>query len=213
LEEGLGIKAFDYYGLAEIGPTFASECEMQSGLHWSEDLHVIEVIDPETKEPVGEGERGVLVMTHLAKHATPMIRYWTNDIVSVTNEPCPCGRTHARSMGGILGRADDMIIYMGTNFYPMQVEQVVRGFEEVTLEYRIRLTQDEHRKRHLCTVVLEHHPHIPKGALDALRSRVEKALHAELMFTPQIEFVASGTLERTAFKAKRVDDQRTPVIG
>ena len=121
IEIGLGIDAYDYYGLAEIGPTFASECTHKTGLHWSEDLHLIEVIDPETKEPVPEGEIGILVITHLERGATPMIRYWTNDLVRLDPSPCPCGRTHARSPGGILGRADDMIVFMGVNFYPMQV--------------------------------------------------------------------------------------------
>jgi phenylacetate-CoA ligase len=208
LEEGLGIKAYDYYGLAEIGPTFASECIAQAGLHWSEDLHLIEVIDPNTKEPVPEGERGVLVITHLAKQATPMIRYWTNDIVSVTTEPCPCGRTHARSPGGILGRADDMIIFMGTNFYPMQVEQVVRSFKELTPEYRIRLWTDAERQRDVCTIVVELTQELPPTSRNALHERLTYSLRSTLAFAPQIEFVSKDTLERTAFKARRVEEKR-----
>ncbi len=208
LEEGLGIKAYDYYGLAEIGPTFTSECVAQAGLHWSEDLHLIEVIDPDTKEPVSEGERGVLVITHLAKTATPMIRYWTNDLVSVTTEPCACGRTHARSVGGILGRADDMIIFMGTNFYPMQVEQVVRSFKELTPEYRIRLWTDTERKRDVCAVVVELVEELPPDCRDVLHERLKSLLRTALAFTPQVEFAPKDTLERTAFKARRVEERR-----
>jgi phenylacetate-CoA ligase len=208
LEEGLGIKAYDYYGLAEIGPTFASECVAQAGLHWSEDLHLIEVIDPDTQEPVAEGERGVLVITHLAKTATPMIRYWTNDVVSITTEPCVCGRTHARSVGGILGRADDLVIFMGTNFYPMQVEQVVRSFKELTPEYRIRLWTDTERKRDVCTVIVELIEELPTDQRNALHERLRSLLRTALAFTPLVEFVPKDTLERTAFKARRVEERR-----
>ena len=208
LEEGLGIKAYDYYGLAEIGPTFTSECTAQAGLHWSEDLHLIEVIDPDTMEPVPEGEQGVLVITHLAKQATPMIRYWTNDIVSLTTEPCSCGRTHARSVGGILGRADDMIIFMGTNFYPMQIEQVVRSFRELTPEYRILLSTDEERKRDVCTIVVEPAGSLPDTCESVLKNKLVVALSEDLSFTPGVEFVGTGSLERTAFKARRVEENR-----
>lgn len=110
IEDGLGIKAHDYYGLGEIGPTFASEFYQWAGLHWAEDHVLIEVIDPLTKEPCAPGEPGVPVLTHLTKEVAPMIRYWSDDIACLDPEPCACGRTHARSPGGILGRADDLII-------------------------------------------------------------------------------------------------------
>ena len=209
IEEGLGIDAFDYYGLAEIGPTFASECVRKTGLHWSEDLHLIEVIDPETKEPVPEGEMGILVITHLERCATPMIRYWTNDLVRLDSAPCPCGRTHARSPGGILGRADDMIIFMGVNFYPMQVEQVVRSFDGLSSEYRIRLAHDAPSHRDTCTILVElAQQGVSHGQMLALQEKVATALREALAVRPEVEFVTQGTLERTAFKAKRVEETR-----
>ena len=209
IERGLGINAYDYYGLAEIGPTFASECTHKAGLHWSEDLHVIEVIDPETKESVPEGEVGVLVITHLERSATPMIRYWTNDLVRLDRSPCPCGRTHARSPEGILGRADDMIVFMGVNFYPMQVEQVVRSFEELSPEYRIQLTHDTSTYRDICTILVElEQGEMPQERVSTLRTKVVNVLRGTLGFRPEVEFVDQGTLERTAFKAKRVIEER-----
>ena len=209
IERGLGIDAYDYYGLAEIGPTFASECAHKTGLHWSEDLHLIEVIDPETKQPVAEGEVGVLVITHLERRATPMIRYWTNDLVRLDRSLCPCGRTHARSPEGILGRADDMIVFMGVNFYPMQVEQVVRSFEELNPEYRIRLTHDTSTHRDICTIVVElEQKETFEEQVPVLQLRTVDALREALGFQPEVEFVAQGTLERTAFKAKRVIEER-----
>ena len=209
IERGLGIDAYDYYGLAEIGPTFASECTHKTGLHWSEDLHLIEVIDSETKEPVPEGEVGILVITHLERSATPMIRYWTNDLVRLDPSPCPCGRTHARSPEGILGRADDMIVFMGVNFYPMQVEQVVRSFEELSPEYRIRLTHDTATHRDICTISVElEQEEMSQEQGTMLREKTANALRETLGFRPAVEFVHQGTLERTAFKAKRVIEER-----
>ena len=209
IEGGLGIDAYDYYGLAEIGPTFASECTHKTGLHWSEDLHLIEVIDPETKAPVPEGEVGILVITHLERSTTPMIRYWTNDLVRLDPARCPCGRTHARSPGGILGRADDMIVFMGVNFYPMQVEQVVRSFEELSPEYRIQLTHDASTRRDICTILVElEHEEMPQEQVSTLQAKAVNALRETLGFRPEVEFVRQGTLERTAFKAKRIIEER-----
>ena len=206
IEEGLGIDAFDYYGLTEIGPTISSECEEKAGLHWVEDHVLIEVINPDTKETCQPGEVGVLVMTHLTKEAVPMIRYWTNDLASLTIEKCACGRTHARSVGGILGRADDMIIYKGAKFYPIQVEKVVRGFSELSDEFRIELTKDERRGTDICTVVVEQLAE--DGEAGLLASGLKKGLKEELLVTPEVAIKPHGSLERTTFKAKRIVDNR-----
>lgn len=206
IEEGLGIDAFDYYGLTEIGPTISSECEEKAGLHWVEDHILIEVIDPDTKESCQPGEVGVLVMTHLTKEAIPMIRYWTNDLASLTTGKCACGRTHARSVGGILGRADDMIIYKGAKFYPIQVEKVVRGFPELSDEFRIELTMDEERRTEICTVVVEASAEDKDRA--SVASRLKKGLKEELLVTPEVAIKPLGSLERTTFKAKRIVDNR-----
>ena len=206
IEEGLGIEAYDYYGLAEIGPTFASECTAQSGLHFAEDHYVIEIVNPETMERCAEGEMGVLVVTHLTREATPMLRYWTNDYARYEPGRCSCGRTHGRAMGGILGRADDMVIYRGAKFYPVQVEKVVRSYRELGDEFLIELRRDETSYAEVCTVVCECVE--PGQERAALEQRLRKDLKEELMVTPEIRIEKFGTLERTTFKAKRIYDKR-----
>ena len=206
IESVLGIEAFDYYGLAEIGPTCASECPEKTGIHWVEDHILVELVNPQTMEWCEPDEAGVLVMTHLTKEATPMIRYWTNDVAKLDVKKCACGRTHAKSPGGILGRADDMIVYRGAKFYPTQVEKVLRGFKELADEYRIELTTDEKRSTNICTIVVECLAEdIDK---DQLEERVRLALREALQVAPAVKFVEFGTLERTTFKAKRIEDKR-----
>ena len=205
IEKGLGIKAFDYYGLAEIGPTIGSECPQKAGIHWVEDHLLLEIIHPETKAPCNPGEVGVLVITHLTKEATPMIRYWTNDLATLDKRKCKCGRTHARSVGGILGRADDMIIYKGAKFYPVQVEKVVRSFSELSDEFCIELTTDPELCTDQCCVIVESHKEEDVARVVSL---LKQGLKDECQVTPEIRCVPFGTLERTTFKAKRIFDKR-----
>jgi phenylacetate-CoA ligase len=205
IEKGLGIEAFDYYGIAEIGPTVASECPAKAGIHWVEDHLLIEVIHQETKKPCNQGEIGVLVITHLTKEATPMIRYWTNDLATLDKRKCKCGRTHARSVGGILGRADDMIIYKGAKFYPVQVEKVVRSFCELSDEFCIELTTDPELHIDRCTVVVEC---LKEQDIPRMNPLLKNGLKEECQVTPEIKFVPFNTLERTTFKAKRIVDKR-----
>jgi len=206
IESRLGIDAYDYYGLAEIGPTCASECEEKSGIHWVEDHLLVEIINPDTHKRCDPGEIGVLVLTHLTKEATPMLRYWTNDLARLTTERCGCGRTHARSEGGILGRADDMIIYKGANFYPTQVEKVIRSFDELDDEFRIRIATDEKTGIDVITVIAEYKNKEVDN--EQFKGKVKQSFREELEVTPGLELVESGTLERTMFKAKRVVDER-----
>jgi phenylacetate-CoA ligase len=206
IEEGLGIDAFDFYGLAEIGPTIASECREKRGIHWCEDHLLMEVVDAETRQPCGEGERGVLVITHLTKEATPMIRYWTDDYARLSWDRCGCGRTHARSEGGILGRADDMVVYRGAKFYPAQVEKIVRGVEALGDEFCIELSTDEGRGTDRCTVVVEVRNEGDDRAV--LTEQLKRSFKEELLVTPSVRFEAYGSLERTTFKAKRIEDRR-----
>jgi phenylacetate-CoA ligase len=205
IEGSLGIDAYDYYGLGEIGPTFASESVAKSGLIWAEDHHIIEVLDPDTKKPVPEGEVGILVITHLTREATPMLRYWTNDYARVVSSPSSCGRTHLRSPGGILGRHDDLVIYRGAKFYPVQVEDVVRSFPELSNEFRIELRTDVATGLDRCVVVAEVASGEVAAAMEtALRDKLKNALQV----TPEVEILASGSFERTTFKAQRFVDNR-----
>ena len=206
IEEGLGIKAHDYYGLAEIGPTFAAECDQQAGIHWAEDHVLVEVFDPETKEPCEPGKPGVLVFTHLTKEVAPMIRYWSNDVGALEMETCRCGRTHARTIGGVFGRSDDLIIYKGAKFYPLQVEKVVRSSTEFSDEFRIELSTDGATGMDVVTVVVELNENVAEseGVKNALKNR----LKGEILVTPAIRCECYGKLERTMFKAKRIVDLR-----
>lgn len=201
IEQGLGVLAFDYYGLAEIGPTFGGECELKAGLHFAEDHVLVECIDPENHRPVGDGQIGVLVFTHLTREATPVLRYWSNDCARLSREPCKCGRTHVRAIGGVLGRQDDLVVFRGAKFYPSQVEKVVRSFPELSDEFRIEIVRRDVGPLVLtCTVVVE--AMVEGGA--SFKTRVQQALRAELGVTTALRMERFGTIERTAFKAKRI---------
>ena len=200
LQEALNVRAYDFYGLAEMGPTFAGECDRQEGLHFAEDHYLVEVLDPETLAPVPEGEVGVLVLTHLTREATPLVRYYTGDLARITKETCSCGRTHLRALGGILGRADDLVVYRGAKFYPSQVEEVVRQFRELGSEYRIEVEEESGVARAVVVVVELAQAKEPPGLAEILRKRLKEALGV----TPGVRFVEPGVLERTSFKAKRV---------
>ena len=144
-------------------------------------------------------------MTHLTKEATPMIRYWSNDLAKIDTKRCKCGRTHARSPGGILGRADDMIIYKGAKFYPVQVEKVVRSCCELSDEFCIEITTEPNTGVDVCTVVVEC---LKEGDMAKVTPQIKQGLREECQVTPYIRFVPFGTLERTTFKAKRIVDKR-----
>ena len=199
LEDGLGIDAFDYYGLAEVGPTFASECEAKAGIHLAEDYVVVECVDPDTRAPVSEGALGVLVFTHLTREATPMIRYWSNDYARLSTERCECGRTHVRAVGGVVGRHDDLVVFRGAKFYPSQVERIVRSFSELGDEFRIELELPDGVLVERCTVVCELREEVP-----GVEPRLAGALRAELGVTPAVRLEPFGHLERSAFKAQRL---------
>jgi len=132
------VRCTNIFGLSEvIGPGVSCECvEERAGSHVNEDHFLPEIVDPETGEPLPEGESGVLVFTTLTKQALPLVRYWTGDITSLRSEPCACGRTLVR-MGLITGRSDDMLIIRGVNVYPTQVEAALLELTELTPNYRI----------------------------------------------------------------------------
>lgn len=200
IEFGLGIEAFDYYGLAEIGPTFASECRAKQGLHFAEDHVLVECVDPETMAAVPDGRLGVLVFTHLTREASPLLRYWSNDYARLTRERCACGRTHLRAVGGIVGRHDNLLIFKGAKFYPSQVEKVVRSVGALGDEFVIEVSRPT-RGAPLdgCVVVVE-----AESLIEPARADLLGRLRAELGVTPGLRVEARGVLERTSFKAKRV---------
>ncbi|MBN2451938.1 MAG: phenylacetate--CoA ligase, partial [Lentisphaeria bacterium] len=139
IEELFGVKAFNSYGLSEMnGPGVAFECECQTGLHLWEDAFLAEIVNPETLQPVAEGDVGELVLTTLDRQAMPILRYRTRDLTRFLPGDCPCGRTHRR-IDRIVGRSDDMFIIKGCNVFPIQIESVLMGIPEVGNDYLIVL--------------------------------------------------------------------------
>jgi phenylacetate-CoA ligase len=125
IESSLGVQAYNSYGLSEMnGPGVAFECQHKQGMHLWEDHYLIEIINPDTGDPVPEGDPGELVLTTLCREAMPLLRYRTRDITALIPEPCPCGRTHRR-LRRITGRSDDMLVVRGVNIYPQQIERIL----------------------------------------------------------------------------------------
>lgn len=202
-----GAKVYDYYGLSDIFGSCAGMCEEQHGLHWAEDHILVEVLDPETQEPVAEGERGELVLTTLKKSARPMIRFRTGDIVSFTNEACACGRTSQRMLG-THGRLDDMLIIKGVNIFPSDIEAIARKDHDLSGEYKLIVERDNH----LDTLTVE----IERAAVDAskdaeLASRFAGHLKSITGVSARIVILPPDTLPRATHKAKRVEDRRQHV--
>jgi len=209
IESRIPMRATDNYGLTEvIGPGVSGECECRSGMHIAEDHFLVEVVDPATDEPVAEGETGELVFTSMTRECSPVLRYRTRDLCSVTTQPCACGRTLAR-MGKVVGRTDDMFIISGVNVFPSAVEQVLFRIEGVEPYYQIVLE----RKGAMDTfeVQVEVTEALFDGWMDDLRAfekKVTEELRSALLVRPKVKLVEPGTLERTEGKAKRVIDRR-----
>jgi phenylacetate-CoA ligase len=209
LQQRLGIKAVDIYGLSEImGPGVACECHvMQSGLHGWEDHFLFEIIDPDTLEPMRFGEAGELVITTLTKDALPMIRYRTRDITRLDDSPCACGRTHVRILR-VTGRDDDMLIIRGVNVYPSQLEAVLVGFPGLSPHYQIVLTRAG--ALDAMTVQVELTPDTPDDDHARTRKEAEVRHHIKSMIgvTCEIAVKRQGEVPRSQGKAVRVKDER-----
>ncbi len=209
VEDALGIKAYNSYGLSEMyGPGVAFECPEQHGMHIWEDAFLVEVIHPETLEPVADGEEGELVMTTLSRKAMPLIRYRTRDLTTIFSEPCPCGRTHKR-IARIKGRTDDMFIVKGVNVFPMQVETALMSIPEVGTNYQIEL--DTEKDIDVMRVKVEVHNDFFMGdvkGLKALQQKIINALKGEVLFTPKISLVEPNSIPKGPGKAVRVIDNR-----
>jgi len=209
LEEKLHIKATDNYGLSEVmGPGVAGECLEQNGLHINEDSFIVEVINPDTLEPVPEGEVGELVITTLTKEAFPVIRYRTRDLTRIIKGQCPCGRTFRR-IHRVMGRTDDMLIVKGVNVFPSQIESVLFDIEGTEPHYQIVVD----RKGALddITVMVEASENIffdqmkkQKELVDSIKDR----LASELGIGVDVKLVERKTIERFEGKAVRVIDNR-----
>ncbi len=210
IEGKLNISAIDIYGLSEImGPGVAIECqEAKCGLHVWEDHFIPEIIDPETCEPLPEGEKGELVITTITKEGIPLLRYRTRDITSITYEPCPCGRTHAR-IARMSGRSDDMLIIRGVNVFPSQIESILMRIEGVEPHYLLIVD----RKDNLDTleVQVEVDERLFSDEIKHLQTMahvIEKEIKDLLSLTCKVRLVEPKTIMRSEGKAKRVMDNR-----
>jgi phenylacetate-CoA ligase len=209
LQEKLKIIATDNYGLSEImGPGIAGECLERKGLHINEDHFFVEVINPETLEPVEPGEVGELVVTTLTKEAFPMIRFRTRDLTRLIPEPCPCGRTLMR-MHRVMGRTDDMLIIRGVNVFPSQIEAVLFEIEGTEPHYQIVVEREGALDQ--ATVLVEVSEDIFFDEMkkqSQLIETIKKRLASELGISVSVKLVEKKTLERFEGKAKRVIDKR-----
>ena len=208
IEQSLGIKAYDIYGLTETsGPGVAFECEAQNGMHINEDHFYAEIIDPDTGEVLPEGSKGELVFTSLDKEAFPLLRYRTRDICVLTREKCSCGRTHVK-MCKPMGRSDDMLIIRGVNVFPSQIETVLLN-EGYTPNYQIEVG----RKNNTDTldIYVEADPsRISDKVADIqdMEAGLASAMRTMLGIGPKIHLVPPKTITRSEGKAVRVIDNR-----
>ena len=209
LQEQLGIKAYDIYGLTEIsGPGVGGECECQNGTHIWEDLFYPEIIDPVTLQPVEPGQKGELVFTTLDKWGMPMIRYRTRDLTSLNYDKCDCGRTCVR-MGKILGRSDDMMIIRGVNVFPSQIESILLEFPEYEPYFLIEV--DRVNNTDTFDIQVEVKPEFYTDQINLLvrlRQRLTSRIQSVVGIQPNIRIVQPGTIERSTGKAKRAIDHR-----
>ncbi len=208
IEDKLGIKAYDIYGLTEIsGPGVSFECEAQTGMHVNEDHFIPEVINPVTGEVLPDGEKGELVFTSISKEAFPLLRYRTRDICILSHEKCPCGRTHVK-MTKPLGRSDDMLIVKGVNVFPSQIETVLlnKGY---AANYQIIVTRVNNSDN--LEVQVEMTPEMFSDNVSDITAKEKElvaALKAMLGIYADVKLVAPKTITRSEGKAVRVIDKR-----
>ncbi|MFI3331580.1 MAG: phenylacetate--CoA ligase [Rikenellaceae bacterium] len=210
IEDKLGVKAYDIYGLSEImGPGVSHECEIQHGSHVIEDHFIPEIINPETLEQMPCNTQGELVFTTITKEGLPLLRYRTKDLCSLIDEPCPCGRTSLR-MSRIVGRSDDMLIIRGVNVFPSQVESVILEMPE--LEPHYMLIVDRVNNLDMLEIQVEVKDEFYSDQMNKmleLKKNITHKIHSILGLSCNVKIVEPRSLQRSEGKAKRVIDNRT----
>ena len=208
IEAGLGIRAYDIYGLTELsGPGVAFECSQQTGMHINEDHFIAEIIDPDTEEVLPYGRKGELVFTSITKKAFPLIRYRTRDICVLNDEKCPCGRTHVK-MSKPMGRSDDMLIVKGVNVFPSQIETVLL---ELGYSSNYQIVVDRVNLTDTIEVRVEMNANNfsdDLGMITKMENKVLQALRAMLGIGAKVSLVAPKSIQRSEGKAVRVIDRR-----
>jgi phenylacetate-CoA ligase len=209
IEERMGIKAMEAYGLTELGgPGVAYDCEEQNGLHINEDHYLAEVVDPATMEPLPLGEKGELLFTSLQRRAMPMIRYRTKDITSLSRETCSCGRTFLK-MEKISGRTDDMLIISGVNVFPSQIESLLLDIDEVEPQYRLIVRKKGYLDQ--LAVQVEAKPEVYEAGKEKqleVEAKIMAHIKGNMGIGVEVDLVEPKFIARSEGKALRVVDER-----
>lgn len=208
IERLLGVKAYNSFGMSEMnGPGVAFECQEQNGMHIWEDCYLVEIINPETEEPLPIGEVGELVLTTLDRQMMPLIRYRTRDLTRIIPGECPCGRTHLR-IDRIKGRSDDMFIIKGVNIFPMQIEKTLVQFPQLGNNYLITLKTIDRQDEMIVEVELSDLSTDNYIELEQIRKDITRQLRDEILVTPKVKLVKKNSLPQSEGKAIRVKDIR-----
>lgn len=208
IERLLGVKAYNSFGMTEMnGPGVAFECQEQNGMHLWEDNYILEIIDPDTLEPVPDGEIGEMVLTTLDRTMMPILRYRTHDLTRILPGDCPCGRTHRR-IDRIKGRTDDMFIIKGVNVFPMQVEKILVKYPGLGSNYLITLDSEGDNDVMTVDVELDGLNTDVYLELQRMTKDIQRALKDEILLTPRVRLVKKGSLPQSEGKAVRVKDFR-----
>jgi len=209
LEKKWGIRAHDIYGLSEImGPGVANDCICHAGLHVHEDHFFPEIVHPDTKQPVADGEEGELVFTTLTKEGIPLLRYNTRDLSTLNPETCECGRTSVR-MKKITGRSDDMLIIRGVNLFPSQIEHVLLELGETSAHYMLYVDRDNNLDTLELKVELDETRLTDTiRDLQNLSRKISQALNSAIGLSVKVTLVEPKTIARSEGKAVRVVDNR-----
>ena len=203
----LGVELYDIYGLTEIyGPGIGITCEKEQGIHYWDDYVYIEIINPETGEPVPDGETGEIVITTLVKEGAPLLRFRTHDLSRIIPEKCSCGRSYPR-LDTIGGRSDDMFKVRGVNMFPKQVEELLQDVDGVLSEYNITIAHDDDHNKDIMILTVE-----VDGRVDFEKTalHIRELFKSRIGMTPKVTAVPIGTLQRSEKKTKRVIDYRYP---
>ena len=208
IEKLLGVKAYNSFGMTEMnGPGVAFECKQQDGMHLWEDNYIVEIVDPDTLEPVPDGEYGEMVLTTLDRTMMPILRYRTRDLTRIIPGKCACGRTHRR-IDRIKGRTDDMFIIKGVNVFPMQVENILAQFPVLGSNYLITLDTVDDNDIMTVEVELDDMRTDVYPELQKITRNIQRALKDEILLTPKIKLVNKGSIPTSEGKAVRVKDLR-----
>ncbi|MBQ2522063.1 MAG: phenylacetate--CoA ligase [Bacteroidales bacterium] len=208
IEDMLGVKAYNSFGMSEMcGPGVAFECKEQNGMHIWEDYYIVEIVDPDTLEPVPDGEVGELVLTTINREAMPLLRYRTRDLTRILPGECPCGRHHLR-LDRMKGRSDDMMILKGVNIFPIQIEQVLMQFKELASDYLITLDSRDNGDFMRVEVEMQNVNLDDYQSLKQLEKSIAQRLHDEILITPEVKLVPKNSLPKAEGKAVRVKDLR-----